>query len=151
VPVDDLGVALFAGLLHTYWRETQNLECALTHTRAAFLSGNWPETTVTLVCEMLAAHLQQMIFRYIAIDDSAESSLRHNLRNQLNTCVCLACNKPAQVKQIQLTKRLIQWECAASPPIGEIVHTTSLIATQLITRRRELPFRYVAIFAVGCG
>lgn len=146
VPVDDLGVALFSLLYHWAWREHQDPETALAVARQAFLSGDWPEETLALARQHLGIHIQGLMNRYLEIPASRTTTKRR-LREVLEDLASLAAESAEPFIKI-----LDQWrQLGIRSSTDELQLQAYRLADRLIVRRRELSFRYLAYFALGCG
>ena len=146
VPVDDLGVALFSLLYHWAWREHQDPETALVVARQVFLSGDWPEETLALARQHLGVHIKGIMSRYLEIPASRTTTKRR-LREVLEDLASLAAESAEPFIKI-----LDQWrQLGIRSSIDELQLQAYHLADRLIVRRRELSFRYLAYFALGCG
>ncbi len=146
VPVDDLGAALFALLYHWLWRDCADPEAALTRARSAFLTGAWPAAAVEWAQPLLAAHLRDLLVEWIKIP-SRQNVRKERLRKVLCNLYKGFGESPDVLDSWEI--QLNAWRQRGAVNAASVAAET--LATRILDRRAEFPFRYVGHFALGFG
>lgn len=146
VPVDDLGAALFALLYHWLWRDCADPEAALTRARSAFLTGAWPAAAVEWAQPLLAAHLRDLLVEWIKIP-SRQNVRKERLRKVLCNLYKDFGESPDVLDSWEI--QLNAWRQRGAVNAASVAAET--LATRILDRRAEFPFRYVGHFALGFG
>ncbi|NJM12425.1 MAG: CHAT domain-containing protein [Synechococcaceae cyanobacterium SM1_2_3] len=138
IPVDDLGVALFSLLFHWHWRECGNPEKALTLTRNAFLTGDWPEEALKFAEDLLKAHLRELMGKWL--DGNQDVRLRTTLWNLYEVAV------RRRVEEEDWMTTFSGWLNN-----GDAQDKVEALAIGILANRADFPFRYIGYFAMGFG